>query len=226
MPGTVINHRVQYVQMIIQYSKKKKYNIMKNLLILLVAVSLFSPGCKKLIEQEEEKQFPWHFEASINDKDYKWQANDNGSDIVNLGWEQMNANGDETDMFQGTIFLDPADETRNTLIVGLLKYFPTEPSQSEQLAMFHTGGYSWGVGDVSTSTVNGAVVVYTDGNGKTWSTDLGAQTGSNFNITEIEDAAVAGGKNIRVLFNCKLYDDQGNMIPLVNGAIRGKIFYQ
>jgi hypothetical protein len=200
---------------------------MKNLLILLVSVVLFS-GCKKIIEDYEEKEFPFHFEASINDKDVKFQANNTTSSMVNTGYQQANANGSETDMFQGTIFVDPDDDGRNVLIVGVLKYFPTEPSQSEQAAMFHTGSYGYGIGSTSTSTINGAVIFYTDTNGKLWSSELGSQTGSSFNISELEavEGVAAPAKNFRATFSCKLYDEQGNMIPVNSASIRGKLFYE
>jgi hypothetical protein len=199
---------------------------MKNILTLLVLVAML-PGCKKLIENEEEKKFPFHFTAVINDKDVKYQSNDDGSDIVCVGWHDLSATGTDNDALQGTMFLDPSDEAHNVLSVGVLKYFNHEPTEQEQVAMFHLGAYAYGVGHESTSTVNGAVVTYTDSNGKFWSSELGSQTGSAFSISEIENISdVVVAKNFRATFSCKLYDGQGNSIPVNGAEIRGKLFYQ
>lgn len=199
---------------------------MKNLLTLLGIVMLLS-GCKKLIENEQEKNFPYHVEARINDKDVNFEANDNGSVYECLTWHDLSGLGDDYDATRGTMFVDPTDEARNMLAVGILKYFPHEPNVTELTALYHTGSFTYGSGQVSPSTINGAVVGYIDSNGKEWSSQLGSQTGSTFNISEIEDIeGVANAKSFRATFTCKLYDEQGNMIPVTSASIRGRVSFQ
>jgi hypothetical protein len=91
--------------------------------------------------------------------------------------------------------------------------------------MVNTGSYPYGRGETSSATVNGAVVTYTDNTGKTWSTELGAQGGSTFTITELVDNPLGtSGKIFSASFSCTLYDMSGGSIQLLNGKIRGKVF--
>jgi hypothetical protein len=60
-----------------------------------------------------------------------------------------------------------------------------------------------------------------------WATDKGTadQTGSTFSIisrTPLPNPTQVANYSILVEFSCKLYDDNGNMMTLTDGSMRGK----
>lgn len=196
---------------------------MKKLLIFVLVLSSII-SCKKNSSDNKE-QFPFYFSATINGSAVKYEANDLNSRYECGISSPYNANGEEYDIYEGTLIQDGNDPSRNNIYVHILKYFNHYPLYPERLAMLTIRDYGYGSGDVSTSTVNGASIFYTDSNGKEWHSELGSQTGSSFSITELVDNPDGtSGKIFKATFSCKLYDENGASIQVTNAVIRGKAF--
>jgi hypothetical protein len=90
---------------------------------------------------------------------------------------------------------------------------------------YAAGKYDYYNNTATLSVKNGMVLVWTDGNGAKWQTNIGEQSGSSFTILKTE---VLQGQNtgyithtiITAIFNCKLYDNKGNIKLLTNGKLR------
>ena len=198
----------------------------KSLLIVVILAFLFSCS-KNSSDSINEDVYPFHFTATINGSAVKYQANDIDS-RYECGFSAPSSSLGTTDydIYQGTFIQDGLDATKNNIYVHILKYFNHDPSGAEIRAMLQLGNYGYGVSDVSSSTINGASIVYTDGNGKEWDSELGPQTGSSFTVTEIADNVDGtSGKIFKASFSCKLYDPGGASIEVKNAVIRGKIFF-
>lgn len=76
-------------------------------------------------------------------------------------------------------------------------------------------------GTFSVDAANGWEFKYTDGNGTLWSTSLGSgnQSGSNIKITDKAETDVFGDYyvNLKLEFNCTIYDGNGNSKVVTNG---------
>lgn len=97
-------------------------------------------------------------------------------------------------------------------------------SCTELESLFALGTYAY-AGNDPTSTANGVVVSYRDVDGTLWSTDLGTadQTGSSFEIVGHEDHLHdVSKKKTQALFNCKLYNANGQVQTLTNGLITSR----
>lgn len=196
---------------------------MKRLLVFVIALS-FVASCKKDSSANKD-EFPFYFSATINGSAIKYQANDVDSRYECGISSPYSATGEEHDIYEGTLIQDGNDPSKNNIYVHILKYFNHYPTYPERLAMINTGNYGYGISDVSTSTVNGASISYTDANGKEWHSELGSQTGSSFSVTELVDNPDnTSDKIFKATFSCKLYDGAGGSIQVANAVIRGKVF--
>ncbi|MCB9334809.1 MAG: hypothetical protein H6586_01555 [Flavobacteriales bacterium] len=103
----------------------------------------------------------------------------------------------------------------------VVKVLATQPTQCSDLSsIFNIGVQPFGS---TINETNGVVVFYVDGSGVYWSTDLGVgtQTGSNFEITELStNSGIESEKITKAIFNCTLYDGNGNSKTVTNGLIR------
>ena len=196
---------------------------MKKLLVFVFVLS-FITSCKKDSSNNKD-QFPFYFSATINGAAVKYEANDLNSQYECGISSPYSASGEEHDIYEGTLIQDGNDPSRNNIYVHILKYFDHYPSDPERFAMLTIDNYGYGSSDVSTSTVNGASIRYTDGNGKEWDSELGSQIGSSFSITELVDNPDdTSNKIFKASFSCKLYDGNGGTIQVTNAVIRGKVF--
>ena len=191
---------------------------------LLSSLLLFS--CTKEAKDDTNDKFPYFFSATVNGKAVKYEANDVDSRFE-CGISAPSASlGDEHDAYEGTFIQDSQDEMKNNIYVHILKHFSTgEPSYDQRLAMFRVGSYNYGkLGENGDPTQDGASISYTDENGVEWHSEGGSQAGSTFAITEISDNEDGTSEKImKASFSCKLYDDNGNSIQVINGKISGKI---
>lgn len=90
---------------------------------------------------------------------------------------------------------------------------------------YAAGEYSYFDKGASLTVKNGIILVWTDKNGVKWQTNFGDQTGSRFTISKSEvtqgqNSGYITGVSITAIFNCKLYDNNGNMKMLSNGRLR------
>lgn len=222
----------------------------KNLLLVFVPLLMLLVSCQKEIEIDlgsggsgggggtggggsgggtgggGGSTYPYYFIGTIAGSTVKYEADDLSS-IYGCGTSQPeNSLGfTDFDIYEGTVFLNPLDMTKNTIRVHILKYFDHEPTTAERVAMIKLGSYGFGVGNVDNTTVNGAAIDYIDANGNNWFSELGSQTGNTFNITElITNTDGTSGKIFKATFSCKLYDINGtNSIQVTNATVRGKI---
>ncbi len=101
---------------------------------------------------------------------------------------------------------------------GLLKNYSTATLADIQ-KFLAPGSYSYAV-----AAQNGVEVDWKDSSGTHWSTSQGNgdQGGSSFKITSAkEEADLRGIRDIKVkaTFNCKLYDDNGNILTLTSAGV-------
>jgi hypothetical protein len=198
---------------------------MKKLLVFVFVLS-FIVSCKKDKSSVNEDEFPFHFSATINGASIKYEANDLNSQYECGISSPYSANGEEHDIYEGTLIQDGNDPSKNNIYVHILKYFNHYPLYPERLGMLTIGNYAYGKSDVSTSTINGASIVYTDGDGKEWHSEDGPQTGSSFSVTELVDNPDdTSDKIFKATFSCKLYDGNGGSLQVTNAVIRGKVFF-
>ncbi len=198
---------------------------MKKLFVSLFALSLLA-ACKKDQSSVNENKFPFYFSATINGAAIKYEANDLNSQYECGISSPYSASGNEHDIYEGTFIQDGNDPSKNNVYVHILKYFTHYPLPQERSGMLTIGNHAFGKSNVSTSTINGASIDYTDANGKEWSSEKGSQTGSSFSITELVDNPDdTSDKIFKATFTCKLYDDNGGSIQVTNAVIRGKVFF-
>ncbi len=198
---------------------------MRNL-ILILFLSTLALSCKKNNDDIDLDKYPYYFTATINGSTVKYEANDVDSRYeCGISSPEFSMGFTDFDIFEGTLIQDGDDPSKNNIYVHILKYFTHDPSAAERLAMYSISSYAYGYSDVSSATINGATIMYTDANGKEWYSEEGTQTGSTFTITEISDNPDGtSGKIFKATFSCKLYDGMGGSIQLNNGVIRGKVF--
>ena len=115
---------------------------------------------------------------------------------------------------QGSTFTNPFIAGTPEYYTGIYKVFPPDEydecnlSYAEYESILHTGSFSY----ASASSEEGAFVHYVDANRTYWSTEAGSQAGSTFNITSYTtDPTGAAPKIAKYEFDCKLYDDDGNV---------------
>ncbi|MBS1742696.1 MAG: hypothetical protein JST81_06620 [Bacteroidetes bacterium] len=114
----------------------------------------------------------------------------------------------------------PANSTEFYIRKGILHSYGSSMSNVTFKAFFSTGTYGYGA-----SPNDGIEIQWIDEAGNNWSTNNGTaiQTGSNFNITSVEDEPGQAQYSVRVkaTFNCRLYDGAGNEKILTNGQFTG-----
>lgn len=129
--------------------------------------------------------------------------------------------------------LDPNYED-DILSIQMVKFFldTNYPTYETDFLMFDEGTYSYGLytTDSSTAGVSGAIITYTDGDGKVWSSDIqyGTQQAWNsFAITEHKavDETQFGAKT-RGTFNCRVFDGLGSSLDLRNGEFHARTIYR
>ena len=200
--------------------------------LLLAACAFIVLSCQKEVSGELDgtngtvgSAYPYYFIATINAGNVKFEADDLSSRYGCGTSQPYNAIGSDYDIYEGTVLMDPAEPTKNTIYVHILKYFDHDPNQAEKNSMIKIGNYGFGYSDMSSSTINGASIDYNDAAGNTWFSETGPQTGSTFAITElIANTDGTSGKLFKANFSCKLYSPDGSKSILVtNAVIRGKI---
>jgi hypothetical protein len=197
---------------------------MKKLIASLLILSCIVSCKKDKSSDEQDEKFPFYFSATINGAAVKYEGDDLNSTFQSGVSSPSFGLGDDVDIYEGTMILNPADWAKNVIYVHILKFFNHDPSFNERIAMFHLGDYPYGHGDISPSTINGASINFIDANGKEWTSEEGSQTGSTFTITEIADNPNSTSlKVFKASFSCKLYDENGASIEVKNAVIRGKI---
>ena len=129
--------------------------------------------------------------------------------------------------------LDP-DYENNILSIQMVKFLQDSSSVSYNTSflMFDEGNYGYGSWseDSTHLGIDGAVMIYTDENGKVWSSDqlYGTQeTWANFEINDhLAIADSQFGAKTKGTFNCRLFDGQGGQIDLRNGSFHARTIFQ
>lgn len=117
----------------------------------------------------------------------------------------------------------PAGKTGIALTKGILHNYDAA-NNTEFKTFFNLGIYPY---SSNWSVTDGVTITWYDENGTEWSTDSGSadQTGSNFQIITVADAVGDGifyTIAVTAVFNCKLYDENGNMKTLTAGKYYGE----
>ena len=117
------------------------------------------------------------------------------------------------------------DTLKSALSIQVVKFFSdsSAPAYLAEFQIFDSANLAYGSysADSSNLGINGAIIAYTDANGKIWSSDrkFGTQpSGVSFAITahQAVDEALFGGET-RGTFNCTVFDGLGNALELRNG---------
>jgi len=129
---------------------------------------------------------------------------------------------------------DEGDTARSVLSIQVVKFLEDTlpPSFSTEFLFFAPG--SLGFGSYNTDSTNvgvsGAVIAYTDENGKDWSSDLlfGTQpSSSSFAIsshTAVDEPLY--GARTRGTFHCTVFDGQGGSLELKGGAFHARTIFK
>jgi hypothetical protein len=129
--------------------------------------------------------------------------------------------------------LDPNYDT-NILTIQMVSYWPDTiwVLYNTSFLMFDEGTYDYGSWNEDSTYfgINGAVITFTDGNGKIWSSDqlYGTQESwSNFEITDHKavDETQYGAKT-KGTFECRVFDGQGESIDLRNGNFHARTIFK
>lgn len=126
------------------------------------------------------------------------------------------------------------DYLKSVLSIQVVKHLEDTlpPSFSTEFLFFALG--SLGYGSYNTDSTNvgvdGAVIAFTDADGKDWSSDLlyGTQpSGSTFNIsshTAVDDPLY--GARSRGTFSCTVFDGDGGSLELRNGKFHARTIFK
>lgn len=125
------------------------------------------------------------------------------------------------------------DHDKNKLGIQMVKFYSDTawPSFNERYAQFNTGAYDYGSysEDSTTAGIDGVVILYTDGDGKPWSSDLqyGLQeTWSAFQITSHDPSGDQQfGATTEGTFSCRVFDGAGGHLDLTNGEFKARTIY-
>lgn len=123
---------------------------------------------------------------------------------------------------------------RNIFTVQMVKFLTdtSYPSPTTAFSFFDVGSYDYGAYDLDSSRagIDGAVINYTDQNGKIWTSDQQAgqqESWANFAITEHK--AIADdqfGAKTKGTFNCRVFDGLGGSLDLKNGRFHARTIFQ
>lgn len=203
---------------------------MKKLIPVLILGCVLFFSCKKSVNANEE----FYFRATINGQAINMTADLSGhSPYVNGtgSYEHssiaMNPADSKYDYFKGTIFEKNPSALENAGVYVLRRYNGYPPTDAEERLILHTGMFGYGKSNIGGTTIQGAVIEYTDASGVFWTSEAGPQTGSTFEITEITDNATGASEKIfKANFSCKLYKETNPSvsITLVNGTVRGMAY--
>jgi hypothetical protein len=108
-------------------------------------------------------------------------------------------------------------ETYISIDKGRLYFLGWPASNTAFKTFFNPGAYSY----ATTPELGITISMYQNGVG--WSTNNGSQSGSTFNITDMQEVTAGGsyGVKIRCTFSCKLYDSLGNVKTITEGIYVG-----
>lgn len=122
---------------------------------------------------------------------------------------------------------------KNILAVQMVKFYTDTswPSYPERYGQFNVGDYDFGSynEDSTTAGIDGVVILYTDEEGKPWSSDklYGPQeTWSSFQITSHQPSENEQfGAKTEGQFSCRVFDGSGNHLDLMNSTFKARTIY-
>jgi hypothetical protein len=193
-------------------------------LALCLFFALFSlNSCKK--DSDDSSNTPTPSTA-----DFYWQATVDGQAVtieltptnnIEMGTSNGGSIGTDNCIFDYGAYIGPNDPTQKpSADVEFSSFFDgdcgTESSVFNDL--FAVKSYSY---LAENSASKGIILRWSDASGD-YSTELGTQSGSNFNITKSEDANDIFGyaQNITGTFKCTVYTETGAKKEITNGQFR------
>lgn len=189
---------------------KKNHLQYRVLLMALLPLILFS--CSK--SKNTANSGTYYFKANIGGKSYNVSATSDGKIIAGSG-----VDGTDDVVIFGTID-NTIDFSEFAVSKGIMHNF-LSAAHTDMKNFFNAGTYNFSV-----DAQSGVEISWTDATGKYWSTSIGSgdETGSTFKILSVVDDPDALGKyyvKVKSQFNCTLYDDSGNSMPLTGGEMAG-----
>ena len=155
------------------------------------------------------------YQANIDGIDYEAEATSSSGYVAGTS---ISVSGDDATLVS-TIGSTAAGATAFNLQKGILRSY-SSVSNLTFSSFFAPGSYPFDV-----SPDDGIRIAWTDQAGNVWATNKGSgdQTGSLFTINSVNDEPGQADYTVRVVasFNCKLYDDSGNQVTLIDGIYVG-----
>lgn len=129
--------------------------------------------------------------------------------------------------------LDP-NYDNDILTIQMVRYWPDTSwvSYNTSFLMFDEGMYEYGSWNEDSTYfgIDGAVITYTDGNGKNWSSDQlygNQESWANFEISNhIAATETQFGAKTKGTFNCRVFDGLGESVDLRNGSFHARTIFQ
>jgi hypothetical protein len=181
----------------------------RTLLLSLLTVLSFITACKKN-DPTTNTDSEFYYEATIDGTKYKVSAPSDNADPDFSAGSGLSALG-----FDATYTSNISDYrpngTQMFVSKGILIEYQTSTNE-EFRNFFSPGNYNY-----TPTYEEGVTIAWADKTGKIWATDnaSGDQTGSSFKIISTEESPgdVLGRLYVKtkIQFNCKLYDEAGNV---------------
>lgn len=129
--------------------------------------------------------------------------------------------------------LDPTYEN-NIFTVQMVRFLvdTAYPTPNVAFSFFDVGSYGYGAYDLDSSRagIDGAVITYTDENGKIWTSDQQAGQQEIWNSFIITEHKVVSddqfGAKTKGTFNCRVFDGLGSSLDLRNGRFHARTIFQ
>lgn len=211
--------------------------------IFPIVILIFLFGCNKqdsaTFQQPDTDSF--YFKATINSEAIKWSAYyTNEANALYIAGASLGLDSLSTNCVDGfcsysiaytTLYRNNAD-IMPQISVGYSNALRTG-NRTEMMALFTPGFKTFAKYRTSQqlldSSKNGINIYYIDKDHKAWSSLTGDQTGSVFESVSLTDEKRRANtpmyeKKWKARFSCKLYDDTGNYIQVVDGEIYGPLF--
>ena len=181
-------------------------------------------SCTKKEADPLVTELPFFFIANINGQNLGFGAASSlGPTFDNEAYsEVIQLSSDSFHVYEGTRVFDVLNAPSASARVSIMRIFNHLPTAAERAAIVDTGYYRYALSD--SLGRGGAVVHFTDGNGRQWSTENHRQTDTTFRIESLNAFPGEASRPVmQATFRCRLFSTTGDSMNLETGSVRGKI---
>ena len=190
-------------------------------------------SCKKDEEEDDNSDSKitidsdWQVKYTLDGVTYNYKEGDWGTDFISGSYsrdESWVPAPDTSSVSWGSGLFSWDGVSFIDIDRGTLKYVGSFPDEDQFKSFFAPGNYPF-----APDGGNGMWLRWYDDNGDMWTTYYGSgdQSGSSIKIDEIaEETGIQGyAIKVKLSFNCKVYDENGNSKTLTNGIYVGKFLH-